>query len=177
MYLKNRTATKLERPGRGNRYAPGGSRRAMTALESITETVWRRHANPKSGWSRVLVTPVLLYAAYRRDGRLAALALAFTVVNPVLFPPPADDDAWMTRAVLAERWWIEERGEAVLSRSYPAVLNLLNFPVFAYALLAAYRKHPVWAALAGLASIGLKLRFVDELVRRYDAEGSTPGEE
>ncbi|RAW44417.1 hypothetical protein DQW50_14245 [Halorubrum sp. 48-1-W] len=149
----------------------------MTVLESIRDAVWRRHANPKSGWSRVLVTPVLLYAVYRRDGRLAVLAVAFTIVNPVLFSPPADDDAWMTRVVLAERWWVEERGEAVLSRSYPAVLNLLNLPVFASALLAAYLKRPVWAVLAGLASIGLKLRFVDELVQRYDAEGSTSGGE
>ncbi|GAA0514416.1 hypothetical protein SAMN04488066_103133 [Halorubrum aquaticum] len=142
----------------------------MDPLGSVSDTVWRRHANPKSGWSRVLVTPVLLYAVYRRDGRIAALALAFTVVNPVLFSPPATDDAWMTRVVLAERWWIDEREEAVLSRSYPAVLNLINLPVFAYAFLSAYRKRPVRATLAGLASILLKLRFVDELVRRYDAE-------
>ncbi|MFC5135686.1 MULTISPECIES: DUF6653 family protein [Haloferacaceae] len=142
----------------------------MDALESARDAAWRRHANPKSGWSRLLVTPVLLYAAYRRDGKIAALALAFTVVNPVLFSPPADDDAWMTRVVLAERWWIEEREEDVLAASYPAVLNLINLPVFAYAFLAAYRKRPVRAAVAGLASILLKLRFVDELVRRYDAE-------
>ncbi|MFC5277992.1 DUF6653 family protein [Halorubrum rubrum] len=141
----------------------------MDPLESIPETVWRRHANPKSGWSRLLVTPVLLYAAYRRSGKLAALALAFTVVNPVLFSPPEDDEAWMTRAVLAERWWIDERGEPVLAGSFPAVLNLLNLPVFAYALLAAYRKRPRRAAVAGLASILLKLGFVAELVERYDA--------
>ncbi|SMO84693.1 DUF6653 family protein [Halorubrum cibi] len=146
----------------------------MDPLESISDVLWRRHANPKSGWSRLLVTPVLLYAVYRRSGKIAALALAFTAVNPVLFSPPADDDAWMTRVVLAERWWIDERGEAVLSRSYPAVLNLLNLPVFAYALLAAYRKRPVRTAVAGLASMFLKLRFVAELVRRYDAERTTP---
>jgi hypothetical protein len=141
----------------------------MDPLESIPDALWRRHANPKSGWSRLLVTPLLLYAVYRRDGRLAAVAVAFTVVNPVLFPPPEDDDAWMTRVVLAERWWVDEREEPVLSGSYPGVLNLLNLPVSAYALLAAYRKHPARAAAAGLASVLLKLGFVAELVRRYDA--------
>ena len=144
----------------------------MDPLESIPDTLWKRHANPKSGWSRVLVTPLLLYAVYRRDGRLAALALAFTVVNTVLFSPPEDHDAWMTRVVLAERWWVDERGEPVLSRSYPAVLNLFTLPVFAYAFLAAYRKRPVRAAIAGLASILLKLGFVAELVERYDASNA-----
>ncbi|WP_066413870.1 DUF6653 family protein [Halorubrum aethiopicum] len=141
----------------------------MDPLESIPDALWKRHANPKSGWSRVLITPLLLYAVYRRSGKLTALALAFTIVNPVLFSPPEDDDAWMTRVVLAERWWVDERGKPVLSRSYPAVLNLINLPVFAYALLAAYRKRPARAALAGLASILLKLGFVAELVSRYDA--------
>ncbi len=140
----------------------------MEAVARLRDAFWERHSNPRSGWSRVLVLPALLYAVYRRDWRLAVAAVAFTVVNPVLFSPPADDDAWMTRVVLAERWWTEERGERVLAPSYPAILNLLNLPTTAYAFVAAYRGNPVRAALGGLGSILLKFWYVGALVRRYD---------
>lgn len=142
----------------------------MVAVDDLTQTFWERHSNPKSGWSRTLVLPVLLYAVYRRDIRLTAAAMAFTVINPFLFSPPEDEHAWMTRVVLAERWWTDERGERVLGLSYPNVLNLLNVPVTGYAFVSASRKRPIRAALGGLVSVSLKFWYVGALVRRYDAE-------
>lgn len=141
----------------------------MGLLAAAEETFWERHSNPKSGWSRVTVLPVLLYAVYDRRWRLAGAAVVFTALNPLLFAPPATDDAWMTRAVLAERWWTSEQGNPVLGLSYPNVCNALNVPVSAYAFIAAYRRQPVRAALAGLASMALKLWYVGALVRRYEA--------
>jgi len=142
--------------------------------EGLSETFWRRHSNPKSGWSRTLTIPALLYAIYRRDLRLLVAVVAFAVLNPLLFSPPETDEAWMTRVVLAERWWTEEEAHGVLDRSYPNVLNLLNVPVTGYALVAAYRRRPVRAALAGAASMALKFWYVGALVRRYDAWESDP---
>jgi hypothetical protein len=75
---------------------------------------WRRHANPRSGWLRVPVGAVIVYAVYRRDARLLAGALVWTVCNPFVFPPPETDEAWMTRAVLAERWWVWEEGNGTV---------------------------------------------------------------
>lgn len=144
----------------------------MTRKQALEETFWKRHSNPKSGWSRVLVLPALLYAVYRRNWRVAAFALAFTILNPILFAPPENDDAWMTRVVLAERWWTSETDRGLLDLSYPNLLNLLNMPTTVYAFVAAYRKQPRRTALAGLASIALKFWYVGELVRRYDAEHS-----
>ncbi len=140
-------------------------------FDEMTETFWRRHSNPKSGWSRTLTLPVLLYAVYRRDGRLFAAVVAFAVLNPVLFSPPETDDAWMTRVVLAERWWTAEMGRGLLDASYPNVLNLFTSLATGYALLAAWRRRPVRAALAGAGSMGLKFWYVGALVRRYDARG------
>lgn len=115
----------------------------------------------------MLVTPALLYAVYRRDWRLLVAVVAFTAANPLLFPPPADQDAWMTRVVLAERWWTEA-GNGTIGLSYPNLCNTLNLPVFAYAFLAAWRRRPARAALAGTLSVALKLWFVAVLVQRYD---------
>lgn len=136
--------------------------------QGFADVFWSRHSNPKSGWSRVLVTPALLYAVYRRDWRLVAATVAFTVVNPLLFSPPDGQDAWMTRVALAERWWTEA-GNGTVGLSYPNVCNSLNVPFVGYALLAAWRRRPARAALAGTLSVALKLWFVAALVRRYEA--------
>jgi len=134
----------------------------------LPASVWERHKNPKSGWSRVAVWPLLLYAAYHRDGRLLVLALAWTVVNPVVFPPPESDEAWMTRVVVAERWWTERRDAGLFDLTYPNVLNVGNGLASTYALWAAARQHPRRTAVAGAAAMSLKLWFVGALVRRYE---------
>jgi hypothetical protein len=142
---------------------------APTLPHDFEERFWRRHSDPKSGWSRAVLLPVLLFAVYHRKPRLAGAALLFAAVNPVLFSPPETDDAWMTRAVLAERWWTREREAGLFDLTHPNRLNLLNVPVSAYAFVAAYRRRPLRAGLAGAVSMGLKFRFVGALVRRYDA--------
>ncbi|WP_128905551.1 DUF6653 family protein [Halorubrum amylolyticum] len=137
--------------------------------DQLEEQFWKRHSNPKSGWSRTALTPALLYAVHHRKWRLAGAAVFFALVNPVLFSPPEDDDAWMTRVVLAERWWTREREEGLLDCGHPNGLNLLNVPVSIYAFVAAYRRKPVRAGVAGVVSMGLKFWYVVALVRRYDA--------
>ncbi|ELY63121.1 DUF6653 family protein [Natrinema versiforme] len=135
----------------------------------LEETFWRRHSNPKSGWSRTVVLPALLYAIYHREWKMAAAVVAFTVLNPLLFSPPETDEAWMTRVVLAERWW-KDRDRGVLGITYPNVLNTVNIPVTLYAIFAASRRQPLRTALAGAGSMLLKFWYVGELVREYDVE-------
>ncbi|WP_348612188.1 DUF6653 family protein [Halobaculum rarum] len=128
---------------------------------------WERHANPRSGWSRLLSVPLLLAAAYSRDRRLLTVALGWTVVNPVAFPrvdrDPGADPAWMTRVVDAERAWLRDE---VTPGAWDR-LNAVSGPVTAYALYAAYRRRPGRAALAGALSMALKLAFVWGLERRW----------
>lgn len=142
----------------------------MTGIEKAEDVFWERHSNPKSGWSRVLVLPLLLWAVYHRNWRLCGATIVFTVINPVVFSPPSDDTAWMTRVVHAERWWTSERNESVLSLSYPNILNVLNIPVTVYAFVAAYRGNPTHTILSGATAILLKFWYVGDLVRRYNAE-------
>lgn len=137
--------------------------------ERVEETMWRRHANPRSGWSRVPTGPVIVAAVYRRDWRLLAAALAWTAVNPFLFAPPESEDAWMTRAVLAERWWIDDQENRTVGPGYPNVCNTVGALGFCYALYAAWRRQPTGAALGTVASVALKLWWLRVLVQRYDA--------
>lgn len=137
------------------------------------ELLWARHANPKSGWSRVPTGAVLVYAVYRRDPRLLLAGLLWATINPFLFPPPATDEAWMTRGALAERWWVREEGNGTVGRTYPNVCNAASALTFGYALLAAWRRRPVGAAVGTVLGSALKLWWIGVLVRRYDARGRT----
>ena len=136
-----------------------------TVRERLEDAFWARHSNPWSGWSRVAVSPALAYAIYRRNWRLLAAAVAFTVVNPVLFPRPERTDNWMSRGVLAEREWIES-GNGTVGTDYPNVLNLLSAPAWLYALYAAFRRRPLGTAVATAASMALKLWWVGAISRR-----------
>jgi len=127
---------------------------------------WARHANPKSGWSRVASMPLLMACIYRRNWRGLALTLAFVVLNPVLFSPPEDDSAWMTKVVYGERLWTQaEHGRL----GYPEVLNLFNGLAACYGLYAAVKQRPAETALATALSMALKLWFVAEMVHLYEA--------
>ncbi|WP_254543581.1 DUF6653 family protein [Halomarina pelagica] len=134
----------------------------------LEDAFWERHSNPKSGWSRTLLGPLLVVALYRRDRRLFALVVLATVLNPIAFGrPDPDADGWMTRAVRAERWWLDE-GNGAFGLGWPNVLNALNVPLFGYALYAAYARKPIRAAVGIALSTGLKLGWVASVVRRYD---------
>jgi len=129
----------------------------------LTDVFWARHANPKSGWSRVAALPLVVYATYARRWRLLVLALVFTALNPLLFSPPKTSEAWMTTVVLAERHWRETGADVgVLS-----LLNLVNVPVTLYAIYAAYRRDVGGATVATALSMTLKFAFVAGLVRRF----------
>jgi len=132
------------------------------------ERFWKRHSNPKSGWSQAALLPVILYAIYHRNWKIAVAAAIFTFVNPFLFAPPKDNDAWMTRVVLAEQWWKEEN-RGFIDLSYPNVLNVVKIPMTIYAIVAAYRRQSIHSVLAGGTSMLLKFWYVAELVREYDA--------
>ncbi|WP_435346697.1 DUF6653 family protein [Haloarchaeobius sp. HRN-SO-5] len=135
----------------------------------LADTFWERHSNPKSGWSRLLVAPLLVVALYRRDWRLVATAVLAAVLNPVAFgPPDPDTESWMTRGVRAERWWLRA-GNGTLGLGWPNVLNTINVPIFAYALYEAYARRPGRAVLATALSMGLKLGWVEAIGRCYDS--------
>ena len=133
-------------------------------LAALHETVWERHANPKSGWSRVLSLPLLMLSIYRRDERLLVGTVLFVALNPVLFPPPEDDDAWMTRVVYGERLWLEHG-----NRRHPIqLLNVANAFLTLYAVRAAVRRQPVRTTVATTGAMALKFLFVAVVADYYD---------
>jgi hypothetical protein len=137
--------------------------------EWLEDRFWARHSNPKSGWSRAVTGPVLVCALYHRQWRPFLVGLAWTVLNPILFAPPERDDAWMTRAVLAERWWVREEHNGILGRSYPNLCNVASLIAALYTVFAALRRRPLRTALGTGLAIASKFWWLGAIVRRYDA--------
>lgn len=138
----------------------------------LEEWFWARHANPRSGWSRVPTGPIIVYAVYRRDWNLLLAALVWAALNPFLFRPPETEDAWMTRAVLSERWWIHE-GNGTVGLTYPNVCNAGSAVAFVSALAAAWRRRPVATTIGTVLGTSLKLWWLRVLVRRYDERAAS----
>ncbi|ADQ67485.1 hypothetical protein C499_18819 [Halogeometricum borinquense DSM 11551] len=144
--------------------------------DRVEDLFWERHSNPWSAGTRFLGTPALIYAIYRRDRRLLAATLVFLAVNPVLFPRPVRTDNRLSRYVLAEREWLNH-GNETMSLDYPNVLNVLNIPMTLYAVGSALRRDPVGSVLGTLGVMGLKLWWVEAIVRRTGVTGEAPSEE
>lgn len=151
----------------------GAAFREPSLWERSADVFWARHASPWSSGTRILATPVLVYAVYARNRRLLAATLAFVAVNPVLFPRPARTDRWLSRIVLAEREWIEA-GKGTVGLSYPNVPNLLNVPASLFALYAAIRRRPLATVVGTAVAMLLKLWWVDAIVRLTGVTGEPP---
>jgi hypothetical protein len=138
----------------------------------VDRLFWARHANPGSVWTLIATFPVLVAGLYRRDRRLLAATLLFVAVNPLVFPPPADDRAWATRVVHGERVWLE-RGLG--SSPADVAVLALGAPVVLYTLRAALAGRPLRTALGTLLSLGAMLLFFERMARLYERFGRDAG--
>lgn len=139
----------------------------MEGARQLTRTVFARHSNPWSAWTRWASAPLVLVPVWRRSGRDAVLVGAWMAVNPVLCPEPAHERAWATRAVLGEERWIAERPrDRAMAVDVGATVAALS------AMVAAHRRRPVAAAIATALEMGLLLAYW-ELMARYYERSST----
>ena len=146
--------------------------RGAERLMAMDDATWRRHANPLSGWTRLLtVVPLLSLAIWSRAwiGGWAILpvaaALAWVWINPRAFAAPARFDAWMSRGVLGERVWIEHR-DAVAPHHRRAA-NLLAWASLPGALVWLWGLWALWwegVVFGGALMVLPKLWFVDRMV-------------
>jgi hypothetical protein len=160
--------------------------RAMERVMGMSDRVWRRHANPWSGWSRLTTLPLLALAGWSRVwiGWWALPAVAAVSVwiwlNPRIFPEPARLDAWMSRGVMGERILLEHRDEIPAGHARAAaVLGWLSLPGAALALggvVALWWEAAVFGTVLAMLP---KLWFLDRMAwlqRDWVAAGrSVPG--
>jgi hypothetical protein len=148
---------------------------ASERLMAMNDTVWARHANPWSGWSRVSVLPLLVLAAWSRIWIEwwtlipVAAVLLWAWLNPRVFPPPASIDNWMSKGVLGERLWIS-RSEGAVSAHHAPILRVLSIAVAlgSVMLVAGVIMLDLTLTMTGLSIAMLsKLWMLDRMVWIY----------
>ncbi|MGV0792168.1 DUF6653 family protein [Mycolicibacterium sp. XJ1819] len=135
----------------------------MPRLAGMRRAVFARHCNPWSAWSRWATAPLVLVPAWTRSWRHAAWIAVWFAVNPVIFPPPADESAWATRAILGEELWIVER-----PRDTGMVVNAAGTLAGAIALVAAGCRRAGPAAVWIGAQMALTLVYWQLMAKYFD---------
>ena len=128
-----------------------------------TETTWKRHSNPWSGWTRILTYPLVYVPFWNHSWKQGVLVGAWFTANPFVFPAPEDDSSWVTRSVLGEQLWT-----AKWRRDFPMELTATSAVFFAGALVAAYRRRFWPMMFCGGSSYLLKMWFIDRMTFYYE---------
>jgi len=145
-------------------------------LMGMNDEIWKRHANPWSGWTRLGTFPLWFVAIWSWTwigwwSILPVFILAiWTWLNPRVFRPFKSDQSWMTRGVLGEHIFINRR-KVPIPESYVLfghILNILALIAVIGAIIGFVNKE-FWLALGGwLLTVTLKMWFVDRMAWLYE---------
>ncbi|NJM96149.1 MAG: hypothetical protein HC800_02080 [Phormidesmis sp. RL_2_1] len=154
----------------------------MTVMQKVasffhmTDSVWARHANPWSVWTRYVALPVLVMAIWSRVwlgwGAVvpSAIALIWIWLNPRIFPRPQTTHHWASKAVLGERVWLNRQQRPIPQHHNPVIAftNMVNVVGFSICLTGLITLSPCLTVF-GLSWIILgKTWFLDRMVWVYE---------
>jgi hypothetical protein len=149
----------------------------VARLFGLTGDRWMRHANKWSVWTRFSVLSLIALAIWSREwiGWYClvpiALALAWMVFNPRLFPEPRSTRNWASKSVLGERIWSERTGVQLPEQFDSPVSNVANAFAGVGILVLAYGlvRLDVLATLCGIVIAHLaKLWYLDRMMLLFD---------
>lgn len=113
----------------------------------LIDTMWRRHANPWSVWTRLLSTPLIYLPLWNRSWKQGLAVATWFATNPFLFPEPCNSRTWAARAIRGDRRWTKELPlDAALAIQVAAASTALG------GLYAAY-KHRLWLTAASAITV------------------------
>ena len=152
---------------------------------AMDDAAWKRHANPWSFWTRVIVLPLLALAIWSRVwlGWWAlvpiALVVAWVFINPRAFPAPQRLDDWTSKGVMGERLFLARKETPIPDHHRRWGYGLSIVAGFG-AIPLAYGLWVLepWATLLGIAmALGGKLWFIDRMVWLYEDRNRQPADQ
>ena len=142
----------------------------------LSEKTWQRHANPWSGFTRIISFPLLYIPIWFLSDFftnplkywyvvfVGILVIIWYTLNPKLFHTPKDFHHYLSRGVLGEKIWTEDRKKDAIA----LILTLAMVPFFLLSIAAAYLQL-FWPTLFfAVVPYLLKLWFIDRMVFLYD---------
>ncbi len=143
----------------------------------MSDHVWKKHTNPWSAWTRLSVLPLIALVAWSREwvsGETVILFGFFVAlwiwINPRLFTEPKSTNNWMSKGVMGERAWINQK-DVPIPDHFNKIIRLLNgfsavaTVLFIYGLVVLDLK----LTLLGMVLVMLlKLWFIDRMVWLYE---------
>lgn len=132
-------------------------------MAMLSEKTWERHANPWSGWTRVLSMPALAIGLYMHNFWILGITVVWLIINPMLFPKPRSVDNWMSKGVLGERLYYKDGKK--FKKDLPTLLNVLNIPAFAAFVYFGWQHELMSMLLAGLLVMTIKFWFIDRMAQ------------
>ena len=145
-------------------------------MMGMSDGTWLRHANPWSGWTRVIIAPLLTLAIWSRVwlGWWCLLPISLIVawiwINPRAFPAPASTNNWMSKAVMGERLWLN-RKEVPIPQRHARMADILSMIALVGIIPYIWGMTVLdpWMTVAGLIVVmGAKLWFLDRMVWLFD---------
>lgn len=142
----------------------------------MDDSAWKRHANPKSVWTRVAVLPLFVLAVWSRVwiGWWAVLPIITLIIfiwwNPRAFQPPVSTRNWASRGTFGERIFLNRKIKPIPQhhQTIAYILTLVSAIGLIPLALGLFWLTP-WMALSGLILVvGGKLWFVDRMVWLYE---------
>jgi hypothetical protein len=100
---------------------------------------------------------------WTRSWTHTAAVAAWFAINPVVFPEPADDRAWASRAMLGEELWLVDR-----PRDIGLLVNAAASAAGVAGVVAARRRRLLPAAAASAAQMALLLVYWELMARYFD---------
>lgn len=137
----------------------------MASIARLRRSLFARHCNPWSAWTRWASTPLILVPVWTRRRSHAVWLALWMAANPFVFGKPSQLRAWSTRAMLGEELWISRH-----PRDAAAVVSGLTSATTLVALVAARRHRLLPAAIATALQMSLTLVYWEQMVRYLERE-------
>ena len=86
-------------------------------MKNMSDSMWKRHANPWSVWTRFAAIPAFMLAVWSQVwmGTWAWVPILLVVVwlylNVLVFPPIEIPRSWTSKGIYGERLWLARRAD------------------------------------------------------------------
>jgi len=142
----------------------------------MKQKTWERHANPLSGFTRIISYPLVFLPLWFLSDFLAdpypywyvavggIIVIVWFAINPRLFKKPKDYSHYLSRGVLGEKLWTEDRKKDSIS----LILTLTMAPFFFVSIYSCYMQLFWETMFFAAVPFLIKLWFIDRMVFLYD---------